>query len=179
MSSIFLYFFVVGNHRLPLSGMAVGYAICKATLVWELQAAEFGMVFAGDILDVMSDGEERLRFEACEHKHTTSPFILHLAKAELAVPFFCTEIHYIVLFFTHIASFLKKWHLTIQNILFFLDDIPMKPSHNQKFSDLIHDEERHLEKILLFLARNQCTLLRKQTLHPTLFSILQEEISSM
>ena len=52
----------------------------------------FGMVFAGDILDVMSDGEERLRFEACEHKHTTSPFILHLAKAELAVPFFCTEI---------------------------------------------------------------------------------------
>ena len=72
------------------------YAICNATLVWDLQAAEFGMVFAGDISDVMSDGEERLRFEACEHKHTTSPFILHLAKAELAVPFFCTDIHYIV-----------------------------------------------------------------------------------
>jgi hypothetical protein len=53
-----------------------------------LQAAQFGMVFAGDISDVMSDGEERLRFEACEHKHTTSPFILHLAKQELAVPFF-------------------------------------------------------------------------------------------
>jgi len=56
----------------------------------------FGMVFAGDISDVMSDGEERLLFEACEHKHTTSRFIIHLAKAELAVPFFCTDIHYIV-----------------------------------------------------------------------------------
>ena len=46
--------------------MAVGYAICNATLVWDLQAAEFGMVFAGDISDVMSDGEERLLFEACD-----------------------------------------------------------------------------------------------------------------
>ena len=93
------------NHRLPLSGMAVGYAICNATLVWVLQAAEFGMVFAGDISDVMSDGEEQRRFEACEHKHTTSRFKIHLAKAELAVPFFCTDIHYIALFFTQIASF--------------------------------------------------------------------------
>ena len=63
------------------------------------------MVFAGDISDVMSDEEERLRFEACEHKHTTSRFKIHLAKAELAVPFFCTDIHYIALFFTQIASF--------------------------------------------------------------------------
>ena len=54
------------------------------------------MVFAGDISDVMSDGEERLLFEACVHKHTTSPFNHHLAKAELAVPFFCTDIHYII-----------------------------------------------------------------------------------
>ena len=65
----------------------------------------FGMVFAGDISDVMSDGEEQRRFEACEHKHTTSRFIIHLAKAELAVPFFCTDIHYIVYSFTKIASF--------------------------------------------------------------------------
>jgi len=52
----------------------------------------FGMVFASNILDVMSDGEEQRRFEACEHKHTTSRFKIHLAKAELAVPFFCTDI---------------------------------------------------------------------------------------
>ena len=52
----------------------------------------FGMVFAGDISDIMSDEEEQRRFEACEHKHTTSPFIFHLAKAELAVPFFYTDI---------------------------------------------------------------------------------------
>ena len=63
------------------------------------------MVFAGDISDVMSDGEEQLRFEACEHKHTTSPFILHLAKQELAVPFFCTDIHYIVYKIQEKASF--------------------------------------------------------------------------
>ena len=56
----------------------------------------FGMVFAGDISDVMSKGEEQRRFEACEHKHTTSPFIFHLAKAELAVPFFCTDIYCII-----------------------------------------------------------------------------------
>ena len=61
-----------------------------------MQAAEFGMVFAGDISDVMSDGEEQRRFEACEHKHTTSRFIFHLAKAELAVPFFYTNIYYII-----------------------------------------------------------------------------------
>ena len=63
------------------------------------------MVFAGDISDVMSDGEERLLFEACEHKHTTSRFIIHLAKAELAVPFFCTDIYYIIYNFTEKASF--------------------------------------------------------------------------
>ena len=85
--------------------MAVGYAICNATLVWDLQAAEFGMVFAGDISDVMSDGEEQRRFEACEHKHTTSRFIIHLAKAELAVPFFCTNIYYIVYKIHQKASF--------------------------------------------------------------------------
>ena len=65
----------------------------------------FGMVFAGDISDVMSDGEEQRRFEACEHKHTTSRFIIHLAKAELTVPFFCTNIYYIIYSFTQIASF--------------------------------------------------------------------------
>ena len=85
--------------------MAVGYAICNATLVWDLQAAEFGMVFAGDILDVMSNGEEQRRFEACEHKHTTSRFRIHLAKAELAVPFFYTNIYYIIYNFTEKASF--------------------------------------------------------------------------
>ncbi len=52
----------------------------------------FGMLFAGNMLDVVSDGEEQRRFEACEHKLTTSHFIPQLAKAELAVPFFCTEI---------------------------------------------------------------------------------------
>ena len=81
------------------------YVICNATLVWVLQAAEFGMVFAGDISDVMSDGEEQRRFEACEHKHTTSRFIIHLAKAELAVPFFYTNIHYIVYKIHQKASF--------------------------------------------------------------------------
>ena len=50
------------------------------------------MVFASNMLDVMSDGEEQRRFEACEHKHTTSRFIIHLAKQELAVPFFYTDI---------------------------------------------------------------------------------------
>ena len=54
------------------------------------------MVFAGDISDVMSDEEEQRRFEACEHKHTTSRVRIHLAKAELAVPFFCTDVYYIV-----------------------------------------------------------------------------------
>ena len=102
-------FFCVKNHRLAPSGMKGGacwwYAICKATLVWELQADQFGMVFAGDISDVMSDGEERLLFEACEHKHTTSRFIHHLAKAELAVPFFCTDICYIVYKIQEKASF--------------------------------------------------------------------------
>ena len=81
---------------LPRAAWQLWYAICNATLVWVLQAAEFGMVFAGDISDVMSDGEEQWRFEACEHKHTTSRFRIHLAKAELAVPFFCTDVYYIV-----------------------------------------------------------------------------------
>ena len=104
-----------------------------------MQAAEFGMIFAGDISDVMSDGEERLRFEACEHKHTTSPFILHLAKQELAVPFFCIRIHYIVLFFTQIASFFQfstengKTH-TIFFILFLFFSVSQhKISHSESF----------------------------------------------
>ena len=65
----------------------------------------FGMIFAGDISDVMSDEEEQRRFEACEHKHTSSRFIIQLAKAELAVPFFYTDIHYIVYKLIQIASF--------------------------------------------------------------------------
>ena len=65
------------------------------------------MVFAGDISDVMSDGEEQRRFEACEHKHTTSRFKIHLAKAELAVPFFCNDIHYIVYKIHQKASFFQ------------------------------------------------------------------------
>jgi len=77
-----------------------------------LQTAQFGMVFAGDISDVMSDGEERLRFEACEHKHTTSRFKIHLAKAELAVPFFCTDIHYIIYNSNENHPF---WHFLSQN----------------------------------------------------------------
>ena len=72
----------------------------------------FGMVFAGDISDVMSDREERLLFEACEHKHSTSRFRIHLAKAELAVPFFCTDIYYIIYNLTEKASFFL---LTSQN----------------------------------------------------------------
>ena len=95
MSSFFMWK-IIGC---PRAAWQLWYAICNATLVWELQTArlwEFGMVFAGDISDVMSDGEEQRRFEACEHKHTTSRFNIHLAKAELAVPFFCTDICYIV-----------------------------------------------------------------------------------
>ena len=65
------------------------------------------MVFASDISDVMSDEEEQRRFEACEHKHTTSRFKIHLAKAELAVPFFCTDIYYIIYNFTEKASFFQ------------------------------------------------------------------------
>ena len=72
----------------------------------------FGMVFAGNISDVMSDGEEQRRFEACEHKHATSPFIFHLAKAELAVPFFYTNIYYIIYNFTEKASF---FHFSSRN----------------------------------------------------------------
>ena len=85
-----------------LFAMPLWYGTCK-----QRGFVEFGMVFAGDISDVMSDGEEQRRFEACEHNHTTSRFKIHLAKAELAVPFFCTDIHYIVLFFTQIASFFQ------------------------------------------------------------------------
>ena len=70
-----------------LFAMLLWYRSCKRRCF-----GGFGMVFAGDISDVMSDEEEQRRFEACEHKHTTSPFIFHLAKAELAVPFFCTNI---------------------------------------------------------------------------------------
>ena len=92
--------------------MAVGYAICNATLVWDLQVAEFGMIFAGDISDIMSDGEERLLFEACEHKHTTSRFIIHLAKAELAVPFFYTDIYYIIYNSNEKHPF---WHFSTPN----------------------------------------------------------------
>ena len=78
-------FFCVENHRLPLSGMAVGYAICNATLVWDLQAAGFGMIFAGDILDVMSNGEEQRRFEACEHKHHIPIYNSFAARTESSV----------------------------------------------------------------------------------------------
>ena len=99
--------------------MAVGYAICKATLVWELQADQFGMVFAGGISDVMSDEEEQRRFEACEHKHTTSRFIIHLAKAELAVPFFCTDICYIVYKIQEKASFFRTQHEMARHAPFF------------------------------------------------------------
>ena len=83
-----------------LFAMPLWYRSCK-----QRGFVGFGMVFAGDISDVMSDGEEQRRFEACEHKHTSSRFIIRLAKAELAVPFFCTDIHYIVYSFTQIASF--------------------------------------------------------------------------
>ncbi len=99
--------------------MAVGYAICNATLVWDLQADQFGMVFAGDISDVMSNGEEQRRFEACEHKHTTSRFKIHLAKAELAVPFFCTNICYIVYKIHQKASFFHIQHKMASQSPFF------------------------------------------------------------
>ena len=72
----------------------------------------FGMVFAGDISDVMFDREEQRRFEACEHKHTTSRFRIHLAKAELAVPFFYTDIYYIIYNFTEKHPF---WHFSTPN----------------------------------------------------------------
>ena len=85
-----------------LFAMPLWYRSCKRR-----SFGGFGMVFAGDILDVMSDGEERLLFEACEHKHTTSRFKIHLAKAELAVPFFCTDICYIVYKIHQKASFFQ------------------------------------------------------------------------
>lgn len=103
------------------------------------------MVFAGDISDVMSDGEEQRRFEACEHKHTTSRFIHHLAKAELAVPFFCIRIHYIVLKLNQIASFFP--HTTrngkTHNIFF----IPL-----QNFSVALHIFSHPHSFLLHFLA---------------------------
>ncbi len=74
-----------------LFAMPLWYRSCKRRCFGGVFVG-FGMVFAGDILDVMSDGEEQRRFEACEHKHTTSRFRIHLAKAELAVPFFYTDI---------------------------------------------------------------------------------------
>jgi len=83
-----------------LFAMPLWYGTCK-----QRGFVGFGMVFAGDISDVMSDGKEQRRFEACEHKHTTSQFRIHLAKAELAVPFFCTDIHYIVYKIHQKASF--------------------------------------------------------------------------
>ena len=97
------------------------------------------MVFAGDISDVMSDGEERLRFEACEHKHTTSPFIFHLAKAELAVPFFYTDIYYIIYNSNEIASFFQfstvngKTHTIFFILFLFFSVIRHKISHSQSF----------------------------------------------
>ena len=89
------------------------------------------MVFAGDISDVMSDGKEQRRFEACEHKHTTSRFNIHLAKAELAVPFFCTDVHYIVYSFTQIASFFP--HTTRNGTTHTIFFIPL-----QNFSVALH-----------------------------------------
>jgi len=83
-----------------LFAMPLWYRTCK-----QRGFVGFGMVFAGDISDVMSDGEEQRRFEACEHKHTTSRFNIHLAKAELPVPFFCTDICYIVYKIQEKASF--------------------------------------------------------------------------
>ena len=90
-----------------LFAMPLWYRTCK-----QRGFMGFGIVFAGDISDVMSDGEERLRFEACEHKHTTSRFKIHLAKAELAVPFFYTNIYYIIYNFTEKASF---FHFSSRN----------------------------------------------------------------
>ena len=89
------------------------------------------MIFAGDILDVMSNGEERLLFEACEHKHTTSRFKIHLAKAELAVPFFCTDIHYIVYKIQEKASFFP--HTTRNGIPIIIFFTPL-----QNFSVALH-----------------------------------------
>ena len=90
-----------------LFAMPLWYRTCK-----QRGFVGFGMVFAGDISDVMSDGEEQRRFEACEHKHTTSRFIIHLAKAELAVPFFYTNICYIVYKIQEKASF---FHFSTRN----------------------------------------------------------------
>ena len=85
-----------------LFAMPLWYRTCK-----QRGFVGFGMVFAGDISDVMSDEKERLLFEACKHKHTTSRFIIHLAKAELAVPFFYTDIYYIVYKIHQKASFFQ------------------------------------------------------------------------
>ena len=103
------------------------------------------MVFAGDISDVMSDGEEQRRFEACEHKHTTSRFIHHLAKAELAVPFFCTDIHYIVYKKHQIASFFP--HTTRNGIPITIFFIPL-----QNFSVALHIFSHPHSFLLHFLA---------------------------
>ena len=90
-----------------LFAMPLWYGTCK-----QRGFVGFGMVFAGDISDVMSDGEEQRRFEACEHKHTTSRFNIHLAKAELAVPFFCTDIYYIIYNSNENHPF---WHFSTPN----------------------------------------------------------------
>ena len=109
------------------------------------------MVFAGDISDVMSDGEEQRRFEACEHKHTTSRFKIHLAKAELAVPFFYTNIYYIVYKIHQKASF---FHFSSQNgrthIIFFT---PL-----QNFSVALHIFSHPHSFLLRFLAVFRTTL---------------------
>lgn len=109
------------------------------------------MVFAGDISDVMSDGEEQRRFEACEHKHTTSRFIHHLAKAELAVPFFCTDIHYIVYKKQEKASFFP--HTTRNGIPITIFFTPL-----QNFSVALHIFSHPHSFLLRFLAVFRTTL---------------------
>ena len=129
-----------------LFAMLLWYRSCK-----QRGFVGFGMVFAGDILDVMSNGEEQRRFEACEHKHTTSRFNIHLAKAELAVPFFCTDICYIVYKKHQKASFFL---LTTRNgktrTIFF---IPL-----QNFSVALHIFSHPRSFLLHFLAVFRTTL---------------------
>ena len=109
------------------------------------------MVFAGDISDVMSDGEERLLFEACEHKHTTSRFRIHLAKAELAVPFFCTDICYIVYKKHQKASFFP--HTTRNGKTHTIFFTPL-----QNFSVALHKFSHPHSFLLHFLAVFRTTL---------------------
>ena len=102
-----------------------------ATVVWYLQRhfgislasggvlVGFGMVFAGDISDVMSDGEKHFVLRRANTNTQHPHLIFHLAKQELAVPFFCTNIYYIVYIFTQIASFLKNGTLRFRIFCFF------------------------------------------------------------